>query len=183
MRYQPAEKTYVTSYWKGHQGFIAIIGSLVVLSVFMLIVGATAAQAQTGQDPRCDGFTRQPFGLCVAAVSEGCFDSVESDACDDLTTNWTTHCRDVAEPRRGRPRARRAPQDAAGPTATSSRTRKTPGALIRHRPTPPDSCSPTMTPSTRRPSASSRLASLARRDFQSGSRTRTTCWVICPRSG
>jgi hypothetical protein len=92
MRYQPAEKTYVTSYWKGHQGFIAIIGSLVVLSVFMLIVGATAAQAQTGQDPRCDGFTRQPFGLCVAAVSEGCIDSVESDACDDLTTNWTTHC-------------------------------------------------------------------------------------------
>jgi hypothetical protein len=69
------------------------MGSLVVLSGFMLLLlGATPAQAETGQDPRCDGYTGIAMGLCTAAVSEGCFDGVVSADCDDLTTNWTEHC-------------------------------------------------------------------------------------------
>jgi hypothetical protein len=75
-----------------HQGMIAIIGRLVVLSVFMLVFGVTSTTAQTGQDERCADFTGQAHGLCTAAVSEGCFDAIESQACDDLMTNWYERC-------------------------------------------------------------------------------------------
>ena len=76
-----------------HQGMIAIVARLGVLSVFMLVLGVTSTTAQTGQDERCADFTGQAHGLCTAAVSEGCFDGVESQACDDLTTNWNERCR------------------------------------------------------------------------------------------
>ena len=92
MQSQPAEKTSVTSYWKGHQGMSAIIGSLVVLSVFMLLLGATTAQAQMGEDPRCAMFTGQAHGLCTSALANGCFDGVESNACENLATNWMNRC-------------------------------------------------------------------------------------------
>ena len=75
------------------QGFIAILDSLVVLSVFMLVFGATTPMAQTGQDERCSEYTRQAKGLCTAAVSEGCFGGEESQECDDLAANWNERCR------------------------------------------------------------------------------------------
>lgn len=97
MRYQRYRKTLVPSNRRCHQGMIAILGSLVVLSVFMLLLGATTAETQTGKDERCNGLTRQARGLCTAAVSEGCFDGEESDECDELTTNWMEHCSRCAE--------------------------------------------------------------------------------------
>jgi hypothetical protein len=60
-----------------------IMGRLVVLSVFMLVFGATSTTAQTGQDERCADFTGQAHGLCTAAISNGCFDGVESRACEN----------------------------------------------------------------------------------------------------
>ena len=46
MRYQLSRKTLVPSNRKFHQGFIAILGSLVVLSVFMIVFGATSKTAR-----------------------------------------------------------------------------------------------------------------------------------------
>jgi hypothetical protein len=62
------------------------------------LLGVTSTTAQTGQDERCAAFTRQAHGLYLAAVSEGCFDGVESQACDDLTTNWIGRCRSCEGP-------------------------------------------------------------------------------------
>ena len=74
-------------------GFIAILGSLVVLSVFVLVFGTTTTMAQPGQDERCSEYTRQAKGLCTAAVANGCFDGEESQECDDLAENWNERCR------------------------------------------------------------------------------------------
>ena len=68
-------------------------GVRIVLAVVLSILMATLAQAQTGQDQRCEGFTGQAKGLCTAAVSEGCFDGVQSQECADLTKNWETRCK------------------------------------------------------------------------------------------
>jgi hypothetical protein len=74
------------------QEFIAILGSLVVLSVFMLVFGVATPMAQTGQDDRCADYTEQAHGLCTAAVANGCFDGAESQACENLTRNWNERC-------------------------------------------------------------------------------------------
>jgi hypothetical protein len=93
MRYPRSRKTLVASNRQVHQGMIAIVGRLVVLSVFMLVLGVTRTTAQTGRDERCAAYTGQAHGLCTAAVSEGCFDpGVASQECDDLTTNWNERC-------------------------------------------------------------------------------------------
>ena len=68
MRYQ-LPRTLVPSNRKFHQGFIAIFGNIVVLSVFMIMFGATSTTAQTGQDERCSGYRGQAHGLCTAAVA------------------------------------------------------------------------------------------------------------------
>jgi hypothetical protein len=96
MRYQLPRKTLVPSNWKFHQRLIAILGNLVVLSVFMLVFGATSTSAQPGKDPRCSEFTGQAYVLCTAAVSLGCFDGVESHTCDVMTTIWNERCRRCA---------------------------------------------------------------------------------------
>jgi hypothetical protein len=59
----------------------------------MLLLGVPSTPAQTGQDARCAAFSGQAHGLCTAAVSEGCFDGVQSPDCDDLTSNWNERCR------------------------------------------------------------------------------------------
>jgi hypothetical protein len=84
MRYQ-LSRNMGPSNRKFHQRMITIVGHLVVLSVFMLVLGVTSTTAQTGQDERCSAYTGQAHGLCTAAVSEGCFDGVESQICDNLT--------------------------------------------------------------------------------------------------
>src|SRR5688500_16729413 len=96
MRYQLPRKTLVPSNRKFHQGFMAILGNIVVLSVFMLVLEATSTSAQPGEDPRCSDFTGQAYVLCTAAVSLGCFDGVESHACDVMTTIWNERCRRCA---------------------------------------------------------------------------------------
>jgi hypothetical protein len=83
---------------KYSQGFIAILGSLIVLSGFMLVFGVTTTMAQTGQDEDCLDYTGKARGLCTAAISEGCFDGVESQECDDLTTNWNDQCKSCEGP-------------------------------------------------------------------------------------
>ena len=74
-------------------GFIAILGSLVVLSVFVLVFGTTTPMAQPGQDERCSEYAGQAKGLCTAAVANGCFDGEESQECEDLAANWNERCR------------------------------------------------------------------------------------------
>ena len=97
MRYQLSRQTLFPSNRKFHQGMIAILGSLVVLSVFMLLLGATTTETQTGRDERCNGWAGQVRALCMAAVSEGCFDGEESDECDALMTSWMEHCPQCAK--------------------------------------------------------------------------------------
>src|SRR5688500_14149449 len=94
MHYQLFRKTLGPSNRQVHQGMIAIVDRLVVLSVFMLVVGVTSTTAKTGQDERCADFTGKAKRLCMAAVSEGCFDGVDSQACNDLTTKWDERCRE-----------------------------------------------------------------------------------------
>jgi hypothetical protein len=76
-----------------HHGMIAIVGRLVVLSGFLVVCGVTSTPAQTGQDARCAGYSGQAHGLCTAAVSEGCFDGVQSPDCEALTATWNERCR------------------------------------------------------------------------------------------
>jgi hypothetical protein len=98
MRYQLSRKPLVPSNRTFHHGRSTIVGRLVVLSVFMLVLGVPSTPAQTGQDERCSAFTRQAKGLCTAAVSEGCFDGVQSQECDELTTTWNKRYRDREGP-------------------------------------------------------------------------------------
>jgi hypothetical protein len=93
MNYQRSRKTLVPSNRKFHQGMIVIVGRLVVLSVFMLVLGATSTKARNSQDERCEAFTKQAHGICRKAVKKGCFDGVESRACEVLTTRWNEKCR------------------------------------------------------------------------------------------
>jgi hypothetical protein len=83
---------FPSAHHRFHQGVITIVGGLLVLSLILLLTGATPAHAQPGQDTRCAGFSGQARGLCTAAVSAGCFDGVQSQGCDALLTTWTTHC-------------------------------------------------------------------------------------------
>jgi hypothetical protein len=81
----------------GKERIITGVLSLCGLSALLLLAGFAPARAQTGQDPRCTTFTGQAHGLCTAAVSEGCFDGVESQECEDLLTNWMENCSQCAE--------------------------------------------------------------------------------------
>ncbi len=92
MRNPLSRKPLVASNRQVHQGMIAYVGRLVVLSVFMLVLEVTSTRAQTGQDERCAAFSGQAHGLCTAAVAAGCFAGVESQACDTLLTNWEETC-------------------------------------------------------------------------------------------
>jgi hypothetical protein len=74
------------------QGVITIVGGLLILSLILLLTGATPAQAQPGRADLCAGFSGPARGLCTAAVSAGCFEGVQSQDCDALGVNWTTHC-------------------------------------------------------------------------------------------
>jgi hypothetical protein len=96
MRDQLSRKTLVPAKRKCPHGRMAIVGRLVMLSGFLLVCGVTSVPAQTGQDPRCEEFSGQAKGLCTAAVSNGCFEGVQSPDCDALTTNWNEHCRECA---------------------------------------------------------------------------------------
>jgi len=69
MRYQ-LPRTLVPSDRKFHQGFIAILGSLVVLSVFMLVFGVTTPMAQTGQVTICHIPPDDPDNFQTMVVSE-----------------------------------------------------------------------------------------------------------------
>ena len=94
MRDHLSRKTLVPAHRTFHHGRSTIVGGLVVLSVFMLVLGVPSTPAQTGQDARCADYAGQAKDLCTAAVSEGCFDGVQSQECDELTSNWTERCRD-----------------------------------------------------------------------------------------
>jgi hypothetical protein len=92
MRNFLSRKPLVASNRQLHQGMIAYVGRLVVLSVFMLVLGVTSTRAQTGQDERCASYSGQAHGLCTSAVAAGCFDGVVSQACDTLSINWEEGC-------------------------------------------------------------------------------------------
>jgi hypothetical protein len=93
MHYQLSRKTWVLSNRKFHQRMIAILGSLVVLSLLMLVLETTRAQADGVQDPRCDEFRRAAKVLCNTAVAVGCFEGEHEKACNVLEKVWTNHCR------------------------------------------------------------------------------------------
>ena len=75
---------------------MTVMISVLSIGFWLTLSMHQVASAQPGKDPRCSEFTGQAYVLCTAAVSLGCFDGVESHACDVMTTIWNERCRRCA---------------------------------------------------------------------------------------
>jgi len=74
-----------------HHGMLALVGRLVLLSVFLLVCGGTRTPAHAAQDP-CAPYTGDAHRVCAAAVTAGCFAGVQSSTCNTLAQTWNEGC-------------------------------------------------------------------------------------------
>jgi hypothetical protein len=80
-----------------HHGRLALVGRLVVLSVFLLVFVVPSTPAHADQNA-CALYTGDAQRICAAAVAARCFADAHSPACDALAQTWNEECSDCEGP-------------------------------------------------------------------------------------